>query len=168
MDEAGAGSTPLVTVEATEGVALITLQRPPMNALSVAVQSQIAAAAREVDQLRDVAAFVRVIPGFVLSAFVWWMVSWLKRDRTTVGVTFDRRWSNWVLAAALFGPVLGVSCFQWALGQETSAIVLSITAITPIIVIPMTTYMNGDRPSAMTLAGSAIAVTGVILVLVTG
>ena len=58
MDEAGAGSTPLVTVEATEGVALITLQRPPMNALSVAVQSQIAAAAREVDQLRDVAAVV--------------------------------------------------------------------------------------------------------------
>jgi len=49
VDEAGAGSTPLVTVEVTEGVALITLQRPPMNALSVAVQSQIAAAAREAD-----------------------------------------------------------------------------------------------------------------------
>ncbi|HRY08526.1 MAG TPA: enoyl-CoA hydratase-related protein [Candidatus Nanopelagicales bacterium] len=58
MDEAGAGGTQLVTVEVSDGVALIMLQRPPMNALSVAVQSQVAAAAREVDQRRDVAAVV--------------------------------------------------------------------------------------------------------------
>lgn len=58
MDEAGAGGSQLVTLEVTDGVAVITLQRPPMNALSVAVQSQVAAAARDVDQRRDVAAVV--------------------------------------------------------------------------------------------------------------
>lgn len=58
MDEAGAGGSQLVRLEVADGVAIITLQRPPMNALSVAVQSQIAAAAREADQLREVAAVV--------------------------------------------------------------------------------------------------------------
>lgn len=113
-------------------------------------------------------AVVRVVPGFLLSALVWWIASSLRRQPMAVGGIAHRRWSNWVIGAALFGPVLGVSCFQWALGQQTSAVVLSITATTPIIVIPMAAYMDGDRPSAATLTGSAIAVIGVVLVLVAG
>lgn len=42
----------------SDGVGVITLQRPPMNALSISVQQQFAAAAREADQRRDVAALV--------------------------------------------------------------------------------------------------------------
>lgn len=48
----------LVGLDVTDGVAVITLQRPPMNALSVAVQTQFARAAREADQRRDVHAVV--------------------------------------------------------------------------------------------------------------
>ena len=114
-------------------------------------------------------AFVRVVPGFLLSALVWWCVSRMKAARRVADHTsLHRRWSSWVVAAAVFGPVLGVSCFQWALGQETSAVVLSITATTPIIVIPMAAYMDGDKPGAITVLGSLIAVTGVVLVLIAG
>jgi enoyl-CoA hydratase len=56
--DSGATGAQFVALEVVDGVAVLELQRPPMNALSVAVQSQVAAAAREVDQRRDVAALV--------------------------------------------------------------------------------------------------------------
>lgn len=112
-------------------------------------------------------ACVRVVPGFVLSALVWWLMRRIGRGGA-IAAAKGRNWSWWVVGAAIFGPVLGVSCFQWALGLATSAVVLSITATTPILVIPMAAYMDGERPGSLTITGSAIAVIGVILVLVTG
>jgi len=47
-----------VSLEVSDGVGVITLQRPPMNALSIEVQEQFARAAREADQRRDVHAVV--------------------------------------------------------------------------------------------------------------
>lgn len=49
---------PLVTLEIDNGVAVMTLRRPPMNALDTRVQAQFAALAHEADQRRDVAAVV--------------------------------------------------------------------------------------------------------------
>lgn len=112
-------------------------------------------------------AFVRVMPGLLLSLIVWQLVSRIRNHAPGVEAV-HRRWSFWVVGAALFGPVFGVSCFQWALGQQTSAVVLSITATTPIIVIPMAAYMDGEKPGAVTVLGSVIAVTGVMLVLTGG
>ncbi|MEI2785162.1 MAG: enoyl-CoA hydratase-related protein [Candidatus Nanopelagicales bacterium] len=48
----------VVTLEVDNGVGVITLRRPPMNALDAAVQAGFAAFAREVDQRRDVSAVV--------------------------------------------------------------------------------------------------------------
>jgi enoyl-CoA hydratase/carnithine racemase len=48
----------LVGFDVRDGVAVMTLQRPPMNALDTAVQGEFAALARECDQRRDVAAVV--------------------------------------------------------------------------------------------------------------
>ena len=47
-----------VALEVEQGIGLITLRRPPMNALSLEVQEQFADAARECDQRRDVHAVV--------------------------------------------------------------------------------------------------------------
>jgi enoyl-CoA hydratase/carnithine racemase len=47
-----------VSLEVSDGVGVITLERPPMNALSIGVQEQFARAAREADQRRDVHAVV--------------------------------------------------------------------------------------------------------------
>jgi enoyl-CoA hydratase/carnithine racemase len=48
----------LVRLEVTDGVATLRLDRPPMNTLSVQVQDEMAAAAREVADRRDVRAVV--------------------------------------------------------------------------------------------------------------
>lgn len=48
----------LVSVQVEDGVATIRLDRPPMNALSAAVQDALAAAAAEVTERKDVASVV--------------------------------------------------------------------------------------------------------------
>lgn len=47
-----------VRIEVADGVATIRLDRPPMNALNAQMQDELAAAAREVGERRDVAAAV--------------------------------------------------------------------------------------------------------------
>ncbi|MCP5517247.1 MAG: DMT family transporter [Verrucomicrobiales bacterium] len=67
-----------------------------------------------------------------------------------------------VLANGLAGPTLGVACFQWALKTTPAAIVLPITATTPLVVIPFTWYFDHDRPGWRALIGGLLAVGGVI------
>lgn len=70
----------------------------------------------------------------------------------------------WLVGAALAGPVIGVSLFQWSLAtMERSALVLAIVATTPIVLIPMACWSEKDRPTVATVLGAVIAVSGVIL-----
>lgn len=64
----------------------------------------------------------------------------------------------WILANAVVGPAIGVSCYQWALSKTPSAIVLPIVALTPLFVIPLAYLLEHERPSRRSLAGGALAV----------
>lgn len=70
---------------------------------------------------------------------------------------WKRAWP-WILANGLAGPVIGVSCYQWALATTPSALVLPIVALTPLIVIPFAFFLEHERPSARSLLGGALAV----------
>ena len=75
------------------------------------------------------------------------------------------KWSRvwpWVLLNGIAGQTLGVSAMQWALETTPTGIVLSIIAVTPIIVIPFAMLTEGERPSARSLAGGLVAVAGVV------
>lgn len=110
-------------------------------------------------------AFVRVIPGCALAWIVWLTMGRIARlPGADLPAAKRSRWL-WVAGAALFGPILGVSCFQWALSSASSGLVLSITATTPILIIPIVAYMDGERIGPKALVGSFIAVVGVVLVL---
>jgi drug/metabolite transporter (DMT)-like permease len=111
------------------------------------------------------AAFQRVVAGF-LFALVVVVVIRLFCDRKyweTWGSPFDRKLAPWLLGSALFGPMIGVSCFQWALKSMESGVVLAITSITPIILMPLTAMKEGDHPSRLAIGGAVIAVGGVVL-----
>lgn len=69
----------------------------------------------------------------------------------------------WILGTALAGPTLGVGCYQWALEGTPSGLVLPIVATTPLMVIPLSAWMEGDKPTVRSVAGGLIAVLGVIL-----
>ena len=115
------------------------------------------------------AAYQRILGG-VLVAGIFWLTVATVRGRTrlhlsgmrsSVSVLKDRS-ALWVLSNALCGPVIGVSFFQWALKTTPSGIVLPIVATTPIVAMPLTYWLDGDRPSRLAVIGALIAVGGVI------
>jgi len=69
----------------------------------------------------------------------------------------------WMLMNGVSGPALGVACYQWALTRHDAALVLSVVALTPLIVLLMQWAIEGRRPSWRLWVGGAIAIVGVIL-----
>jgi drug/metabolite transporter (DMT)-like permease len=97
-----------------------------------------------------------------VTALFLWIV---KRREPAMGDARER-WSKawpWVLLNGLTGPALGVSCYQWALKTAPTGIVLPIVAITPIVIIPFSRYIEGERPTWRSLAGGLVAVIGAVL-----
>ncbi|MEC5125174.1 DMT family transporter [Verrucomicrobiales bacterium BCK34] len=111
------------------------------------------------------AAFQRVSAGLAFAAIVVILLHYLgyKKERAPWQNPFQRDLLPWLLGAALFGPVIGVSCFQWALQSLESGIVLSVVALTPIVMMPLARITEGDHPSKLAILGAVVAVGGVIL-----
>lgn len=125
-----------------------------------------AAAQTPVDGLT--AAFQRIIAGLVVAALVWLVVKLKSNSRpTTEDPTARARIWPWVLANALSGPAIGVGCYQWALMTEKSGVVLPIVALTPLVIIPFSRFVEGERPRKRSLAGGLVAVAGVIVLRLT-
>jgi drug/metabolite transporter (DMT)-like permease len=117
------------------------------------------------------AAFQRVVGGLLVSGAALLVVKWgafraASISDPPVSWTQTRaKWRGvwpWVLANALAGQTIGVSCMQWALETTPSGIVLAIIAITPVVVIPFAMAFEGEKPGLRSVAGGAVAVTGVI------
>ena len=68
----------------------------------------------------------------------------------------------WVLLNALAGQTLGVTCMQWALKTTQAGIVAAIIATTPIVLLPMTRIVEGEKIGFRSLLGALVAVGGVI------
>lgn len=73
-----------------------------------------------------------------------------------------RRIWPWVLANALAGQTLGVTCMQWALKTTQSGIVAAIIATSPMVLLPMTRIVEGEKISLRSVLGVLVAVGGVI------
>ena len=71
--------------------------------------------------------------------------------------------SRFVVLTAATGPIFGIICFQWALATTPSVIVQPIVAMTPLAVMPLAWYFEGDRPRRLAVVGSVISVFGVVL-----
>jgi drug/metabolite transporter (DMT)-like permease len=112
-------------------------------------------------------AFQRVLAGLMFAAIVvWWRSRMKHRHGSEVLAAPVKRtradwW--WLVGAALTGPVIGVSLFQWALATvERSAIVLAIVATTPLVLMPLAWWSEKDRPSPLAIVGAIIAVGAVV------
>ncbi len=129
--------------------------------------SAIANAGQQIDGAN--AAFQRIIGGLIVGGIFLWFIRWqtnrgggeFVRDggKRTGGT--QRAWLL-VLGNAIAGPTIGVSCMQWALRTTPTGIVLAIIAMTPLAVIPLARIYENERPTLRSLAGSVMAVVGVI------
>jgi len=115
--------------------------------------------------------YQRVIGGAIALGVLLLIVKWRSAhshggvlETNTLNISRDkwRRLWPWVLANSLAGQTLGVSCMQWALETTPTGIVTAIIAMTPIILLPMTRIVDGEKIGIRSLAGALIAVAGVI------
>jgi drug/metabolite transporter (DMT)-like permease len=106
-------------------------------------------------------AFQRVSAGLFCLALAW---LW-KRSRGTLAPPSAKKSTifRWVILAAIFGPVLGVSCFQQSLKTLTSGEAMAVTATSPLILIPLAYFFEGERLRPLSLLGAFIGVGGVIV-----
>jgi drug/metabolite transporter (DMT)-like permease len=116
-------------------------------------------------------AYQRVLGGLsvMLIFFIWQKMIASKRDRSDGrrGVTpaSVKLIVLLVLANTLCGPTLGVGAYQWALNVNDlpAGIVLSVVALSPLVIIPFAMKFEGEIPTLRSVVGSVIALAGVIL-----
>lgn len=111
-------------------------------------------------------AFQRIIAGLVVATVVFAFTKWRSRNTAPISplvpVTSRKVWP-WVVANALSGPAIGVGCYQWALMQLKAGVVLPIVALTPLVIIPFSRFVEGEQPRKRSLLGGVVAVAGVVV-----
>lgn len=124
--------------------------------------------ARAAHEMPDAAstAYQRALGGLLVAAVAVMIGRWLlARSSTTPGlslsVTARAAWP-WVLANVLTGPVLGVTCYQWALSTTPAGIVQPIVATSPLATIPLAAWLEGGWPRPAYYVGAVLAVAGVV------
>lgn len=67
-------------------------------------------------------------------------------------------------ATALIGLLLGMTLFLYALQGSQTGIIATLSATSPVIILPLLWLRTGQRPSAMSWAGGILAVIGLGLI----
>ena len=115
--------------------------------------------------------YQRVLGGIVIPTIALLFFKWRSAHAhgpafagDTLQISRDkwRRIWPWVLANAIAGQTLGVTCMQWALKTTQAGIVAAIIATTPIVLLPMTRIVEGEKIGFRALLGALVAVGGVI------
>ncbi|MBL9203032.1 MAG: DMT family transporter [Opitutaceae bacterium] len=108
------------------------------------------------------AAYHRIFAGLVF--VVLWFALMRALGRMPVPVTPPTRVHGfrWIVASGLTGSVVGVGCYQWALATSPSGLVLPIAATAPLLAMPITYWLEGDRPSRRAVVGGVVAVAGCV------
>ena len=112
-------------------------------------------------------AFQRSIAGVLTALLVWGVWHWWSVQRRSPGTPppdkkpMGKHAAFWMAGAALFGPVIGVSCYQWARQELPSAIVVAIAATSTLWVIPFARLIDKDRSTLRQTLGTLLAVAGI-------
>lgn len=66
----------------------------------------------------------------------------------------------WAKASATLGLVLGMTLLVYALGVGEVGVVMTLSAITPVLILPVIWFITGQRPSRGSWLGAALVVIG--------
>ena len=148
------------------------------NGMGPVLSRMAYAVAREAHQNIDAptAAYQRMVGGLMVSGITVLVVAWRRqteqKSSESYTVSHKERWRQawpWVLANAMAGQTFGVSCYQWALKTTPTALVLAIVSTVPLVVIPFSARLEGEKMTRRSICGGILAVLGAIaLISVTG
>jgi drug/metabolite transporter (DMT)-like permease len=116
------------------------------------------AAARAAGQSIDpgTATLERVAGGLLVAALAWTIVRLVRGAREATTSHPGPAWP-WVLANTLSGPVLGVTCMQWALSTTPAGIVQPVIAMAPLFTAPLAFGLGEALPRRRYFAGTILA-----------
>ena len=120
------------------------------------------------------ATWERVLAGLVVAAVALAVVRFIARVRP--GISDGRGQAEgggasgrgrplrgalpWVLLNTLTGPVLGVTCLQWALKHAHAGVVQAVVATAPLLTAAVAWRLGEGLPRPRYFAGAALAVAG--------
>jgi drug/metabolite transporter (DMT)-like permease len=67
-------------------------------------------------------------------------------------------------ATALIGLLLGMTLFLYALQGSKTGIIATLSATSPVIILPLLWLRTGQRPTLVSFCGAALAVAGLALI----
>ena len=67
-------------------------------------------------------------------------------------------------ATAIIGLLVGMTLFLYALQGSKTGIIATLSATTPVIILPLLWLRTGQRPSGLSVCGAALAVAGLALI----
>lgn len=155
----------------TDGILLSTLAALSngVGAVLSRVAYTVAKEAKE-DISPVTAAYQRLLGGLIVAAICLLAVRW-HRGRAQVGAKLSvggltkEKWRMgwpWVLANSLTGQILGMTCYQWALKTTPTGLVLAVISTSPLVVIPFSQAMEGEKMTRRSILGGVIAVVGAV------
>ena len=111
-------------------------------------------------------AYQRALGGLAVGTLAllvvrWWPGAEPANSDATVAVPAQKLppWA-WVMLNTLLGPVLGVTCYQWALRSNAAGVVLPIVATAPLLTVPISWMLERSRPTPRFWIGAGLAVLG--------
>jgi drug/metabolite transporter (DMT)-like permease len=111
-------------------------------------------------------AWLRVSAGVVMAGLIW--LGQLRFFPVTadsparLNPSFPMK-AFWLIGTSLMGPVFGITCYQWALGElGSSAIVLAVAATSAIFILPLARLIERDKPQLLEVGGTLLAVAGIV------
>ena len=104
-------------------------------------------------------AFQRVFAGMIFLLIIHLIKKKIFKRGTDSGTS---KVFHWLVLAAIFGPVLGVTCFQQSLKTMTSGESMAIISTSPLILIPLAYFFEQDTPTKKSIFGTLLAIFGVI------
>ncbi len=107
------------------------------------------------------AAYQRMTGGIFITLLMWLYLKATRGPEESRSPNWSGGWP-WLATSALAGSTIGVSCFQWALMTKGPGVVLPIVATSPLLLIPLTWWLDGERITKRAVTGGLIAVAGVI------
>lgn len=103
---------------------------------------------------------IRILVGIVV---LWGWTLLRGRMRSTVRKLSDWRALAAIVGGALVGPFLGIWFSLIAVQNARVGITSTIMALPPVLLIPLTFLVFGDRPSRRGVGGTIVAIVGVAL-----
>jgi drug/metabolite transporter (DMT)-like permease len=107
------------------------------------------------------AAYQRMLGGLCVTALFFLYLKLAHKPDESRPNNWRKAWP-FLLANTFAGPTLGVTCYQWALISTPTHIALPIIATTPLVVIPLAHFIDGERVTRRAVFGGVIAVAGVV------